>query len=522
MRRNLTLSLLLTGLCIGKCLAQQESDRIQSRMATSLIQGRAANPAVTAGNWKSNRLISSALARSVLVRPTRTTPDGNGGNSAVTGLLRKQSAAAQTILSSGASARAFTGGVRPAGTPQNGMLLNGGTNPQLMENGAAPRIGAGQTMSASGSQTTLNGSSTTTSAAQSGPTRHQAPDSPKPQMIGTRAPNPTQLCIGGIASVDGQKSGIWFSPVSGPDGTFVIQGCGFGNTSGQVYLSSLHYASASPTGAARGVLRSPIFRNRVSFQITANGWSDRQIVAQIDSNAGGFYDTNNVTLVVKTASEQEYQAAGMNFLAAREDQMLQLLPKPPVCAQSTGYSCVPLGVSLATVNATMAGPVQPEVESPSLALLQAGETIAVARETAVDQFPIPANPGHSFPGGTDTYQFHFAPGFQLDPHSGVQLRHSSPDASYCQTVGGIPSKSGNWSVSYTSTSSFQVSWEADDCWPNSIMTSGKSLDVLNYASVSAYELEITVLGPRGVSPWPSGNMGSLATPPQPLPMLLQQ
>ena len=86
----------------------------------------------------------------------------------------------------------------------------------------------------------------------------------------------------------------------------------------------------------------------------------------------------------------------------------------------------------------------------------------------------------------------------------------------------MPSKSGNWSVNYTSTSSFQVSWESDDCWPNSTMTSGKSLDVLNYASVSAYALEITVLGPRGVSPWPSGNMGSLTTPPQPLPMLLKQ
>jgi len=522
MRRNLTLSLLLTGLCIGKCLAQQESDRIQSRTATSLMQGKAANPAVTAGKWKSNRLISSALARSVLVIPTGTAPGGDGGNSAVTGLLRKQSAAAQTILSSGASARTFTGGVRPAGTPQNGMLLNGGTNPQLMGNGAARQIGAGQTMSASGSQTTLNGSSTTTSAAQSGPTRHQAPDSPKPQMIGTRAPNPTQLCIGGIASVDGQKSGIWFSPVSGPDGTFVIQGCGFGNTLGQVYLSSLHYASASPTGAARGVLDSPIFRDRVSFQIAPDEWSDRQIVAQIDSSAGGFYDANNVTLVVKTASGQQYQAGGMIFQAVREDQTLQLLPKPPVCAQSTGYSCVPLGVSLATVNATMAGPVQPEVESPSLALIQAGETIAVTRETAVDQFPIPANPGRSFPGGTDTYQFHFAPGFKLDPQTGVQLRHSSPDASFCQTVGGESSKNGNWSVNYTSTSSFQVSWEADDCWPNSTMTSGKSLDVLNYASVSAYALEITVLGPRGASPWPSGNMSSLATPPQPLPMLLKQ
>ena len=522
MRRNLTLSLLLTALCIGKCLAQQESDRIQSRTATSLMQGRAANPAVTAGKWKSNRLISSALARSVLVRPTRAMPGGDGGNSAVIGLLRKQSVAAQTILSSGASARTFTGGVRPAGTPQNGMLLNGGTKPQLMGNGAAQPIGAGQTMSASGSQTIPNSSSPTTSVAQSGPTRHQAPDSPKPQMIGTRAPNPTQVCMGGIASVDRQKSGIWFSPVLGPDGRFVIQGCGFGNTSGQVYLSGLHYASASPTGGARGVLRSPIFRDRVSFQIAPNGWSDRQIVAQIDSNAGGFYDTNNVTLVVKTASGQEYQAAGMNFLAAREDQMLQLLPRPPVCAQSTGYSCVPLGVSLATVNAIVTGPVQPEVESPSLALLQPGETIAVARETAVDQFPIPANPGHSFSGGTDTYQFHFAPGFQLDPQTGLQLRHSSPDASYCQTVGGMPSKSGNWSVNYTSTSSFQVSWEADDCWPNSTMTSGKSLDVLNYASVSAYALEITVLGPRGVSPWLSGNMGSLAPPPQPLQMLLKQ
>lgn len=522
MRRNLTLSLLLTGLCIGKCLAQQESDRIQSRAATSLMQGRAANPAGTTGKWKSNRLISSALARSVLVRPTRPTPGGGGGNSAVIGLLRKQSAAAQDMLSLRTGARPLTGAGHPAGPPQSGMLLNGGTNSQLMGNGAAQPIGAGQTMSASGSHTTLNGSSTTTSAAQSGPTRHQAPDSPKPQVIGTRAPNPTELCVVGIASVDGQKSGIWFSPVSGPGGTFVIQGCGFGNTSGAVYLSSLHYGSASPIGAARGVRSSPIFRDRVSFQIAPEGWSDRQVVAQIDSNAGGFYDTNNVTLVVKTATGQEYQATGMNFLAAREDQMLQLLPKPPVCAQSTGYSCVPLGVTLATVNANMAGPVQPEVESPSSALLQAGETIAVARESAIDQFPIPANPGRSFPGGTDTYQFHFAPGFQLDPHNGVQLRHSSPDASFCQTVGGEPSKNGNWSVNYTSTSSFQVSWETDDCWPNSTMTSGKSLDVLNYASVSAYALEITVLGPRGVSPWLSGNIGSLAPPPQPLQMLLKQ
>lgn len=54
------------------------------------------------------------------------------------------------------------------------------------------------------------------------------------------------------------------------------------------------------------------------------------------------------------------------------------------------------------------------------------------------------------------------------------------------------------------------------------MTSGKSLDVLNYASVSAYELEITVLGPRGASPWPSENQNSLTTQQQLQPMQLLQ
>src|SRR6267154_2752658 len=299
MRRNLILILLLTGLCCGTTLAQEDSDPIQGSTATSLMRARSINLAVSARKWKSNRLISSALARSVLVTATGSRPSGDGGNSAVIGLLRKQSGAVQTILSSGASARTFTGGVRPAGTPQSGMLLNRGTNSQLMGNGAAPPVGAGQTMSASGSRTTPNSSPTTTSAAHSGPTRHQAPDSPKPQMIGTRAPNPTQLCMGGIASVDGQKSMIWFSPVSGPDGKFVIQGCEFGNTPGQVYLSGLHYVSASPTGGSGRVVAT-LVRDRVSFQITPDGWSDRQIIAQIDPNASGFYDTNNVTLVVKT------------------------------------------------------------------------------------------------------------------------------------------------------------------------------------------------------------------------------
>jgi hypothetical protein len=105
----------------------------------------------------------------------------------------------------------------------------------------------------------------------------------------------------------------------------------------------------------------------------------------------------------------------------------------------------------------------------------------------------------------------------------VQLSHASGDSRYCDSVNGVYSKSGNWSVHYTSTSSFQVSWGVEACWPKSVVTSGNSLDVLNYASVSAYELEITVVGPRGVSPWAGGNQTTAPSFKQVQPkQLLQQ
>ena len=103
-----------------------------------------------------------------------------------------------------------------------------------------------------------------------------------------------------------------------------------------------------------------------------------------------------------------------------------------------------------------------------------------------------------------------APGFQLDPYSGVELRHASVDSSYCRSVNGVYANSGQWAVNYMSTSSFQVSWEEEACWPKTVITNGNLHDTLNFASVSAYELEITVLGPRGVSPWASGKGNGLA------------
>jgi hypothetical protein len=424
-------------------------------------------------NWKSNRFIASAMSHISALSSANSMPGTNAGNSALIAILRKQSLAQSLLVSSTASATRG-GSTQPL-------------NSQMSTNSSTPQIGSGQIMSSPGSSS--SGVSTARTVL--------------PAKLGTNV-IPSQVCMAGIGAVDGQRSGVWFSPLSGPDGTFVIQGCGFGTTPGQIYLSGVHYASASTSSAPIGSSLAP---DQVGFLVASGNWSDRQIVAQIDANASGFYDTNNITVVVKTANGQLYQAAGFNFTAARTSQVLTAILKAPSCWTSQN-GCVPAGINLASVN-SVNGQVQVDAESPTVSLIKPGETIAVARQTMAGQFPIPAAPGLSFPGATDVYQFKFAPGFQLDPHTGVQLQHTSLDKSYCQSVNGVPATNGNWSVNYLSTSSFQVSWQEEACWPQSSLTSASTQQWLEYGSVSAYALDITVLGPRGVSPWPSSNTNVL-------------
>lgn len=506
---------------------------------------------------RNNKLIQQAMAHTVQIGPRASAPEGDAGYSALIGLLHKQSAAARSLLVPAVKPpnpnRTLTGS--SSGSNETGTLLNPGTtsslNPQPLPpkasasggssqmllnrgttaglnpqpyppKGSQPQISAEQTMSASGTQSAPSSANPTATQVNppSGPTAHQPPAGRQPQPLGARTPAPiTTICRSGIATVDGAANGVWFSPVAGEDGRFVIQGCGFGSMPGEVYLSGVQFdpAHAKLIVQHLGATNSP---DRVSFTIPPNqwkgeqqfvtSWSDRQIVAQIDPNASGLYDTNNVVLNVKTASGQVYQAQGMNFLAARADQVLKGLPLPLGCTpQDTGPGCFPPEAKLD--NVTPGKPPFVDVESPSLDMPKPGETIGVSRYYgAGDQFPIPMTPGHSFPGGTDAYQLNLAPGFQLDPHTGVNLSHFSIDVGYCQSMNGVYSKSGDWALNYTSKTSFQISWQEEACWPKTIVTSGNYMDFLNYASVSGYELEITVLGPRGVSPWASGNGNGLA------------
>lgn len=493
---------------------------------------------ISAEQLKNNRAVQYALAHTVQIGPRANELGVGASRSAIIAIIKRQSVAAHSLLvpavrppSPNSGAIGGSGGANqnatllnpgttsslnpqplpPKGSAPSGTLLNPGTTSGLNPQPYPPKgsqIGVEQTMSATGTQSPGE-SARPTATQMNGPIQQQ----PLTQRIGTQ-PMPTQICRAGIAMVDGGANGVWFSPVAGQDGRFVIQGCGFGSAPGEVYLSGIQFDSAHTRQLVQrlGTSSSP---DRVYFQFPANGWSDRQIVAQIDPNAGGLYDTNNVTLNVKTTGGQIYQATGMNFLAAREDQVLKRLVRTPYptgadsCYGLALSECLIPGINLAIVNASL-GPLTPQVESPTHYWLTPGESIAVVR--GVIYLNTTDNYSLTFPSGTDTYQFNFAPGFELDPNNGVQLNHASMDVSHCQSLGGVYSHSGNWGVSYASTSSFQIHWEEESCSPSS--TAAKNPQGIGttsgYAGFSAYELEITVIGPRGINPLASGNGNGMA------------
>jgi hypothetical protein len=452
--------------------------------------------------FKNNRLIQQAIAHTVQIGP-RASSATDESYTAKIAILKRQSAAARSLL---------LPAVRPVAANNSGPLLGGGTaqmlNPQpYPPKASSPQIGAAQPMSATGTPAATGGSAAMMSHAQSGPSAHRPPSSPEPQTTGAMAPLPTQLCKAGIATVDGGASGVWFSPVPGQDGRFVIQGCGFGTTAGQVYLSGVQFDPAYARLIVQrvGVSTSP---DRVYFQVPANEWSDRQIVAQIDASASGLYDTNNVTLNVITASGNTYQAAGMIFLAARADQVLSWIVPPPSGYSSfvvnTAFVTNPTAVvHLAAVADSTGNLILPTISSPSTGTSWSAESVGTIRAKLGQSTPSKV----TFPGGTDDYQLNLAPGFQLDPPTGVQMRHTQIDVNQCQqSFKGDYLSNGSWAINYTSKTAFQISWQEQSCWPKA---GTQGLSPGDYGSISVYALQVTVLGPRGVSPWGNGNLNPL-------------
>ena len=280
--------------------------------------------------WRLDQRLVQSLRKNTQTGP-KAAIGGAGGfsggvDNAIIAVLRKQSAAASSQIASASQVELNPQPLPPK--PSGGMLS------------------PGQTMSAPGQTGISKAPNVAMLAPQSGPVRHESPGAGRtPQPAAAKAPAPTQMCINGIAAVDGQKSGVVFMPIRGAEGTFVIQGCGFGTRAGEVYLSGLHYAP-SASNPRRNFL---ISADRLPLRISQNGfpgaqpgkgnwqlgWSDRQIIATVDPGASGYLDTDNISLVVKTASGQTYTAAGFRFFAAREQQKLTSIPTQAIVPGSS-------------------------------------------------------------------------------------------------------------------------------------------------------------------------------------------
>jgi hypothetical protein len=418
--------------------------------------------------WHIDQRVVQSL-RSNTQAGAKAVPSGAGGftggvDVAIIAVLRKQSTAASSQIGSASQVE---------------------LNPQPFPPKASGQmIGPGQTMSAPGQTGTSIAPKAGMLSPQTGAdTRHSPPARRAPQPAAAKAPAPRQICMNGIATVDGQKSGVLFMPIGGPEGAFVIQGCGFGPKPGEVYLTGLPYLPAA-SSPRRSLLSAA---DRLPLRIAQNGfpgapgqgkwqlgWSDRQIIVTIDPAAGGYLDTDNVSLTVKTASGQAYTAGGFRFYAAREQQTLPSIPtkaiKPSSSYDTAGHS--PLANVLSPSDASMVLP---------------GHTVAVVRE----------DNSATFPGGADTLDLSnsLAPGFQI---VSIQQFNAALTSAGCQSVppgGGHFTSNGTWNVTATGGGTYLVLWQEQSCATAS--TSGPTTSV---GSVSAYALDITVLGPRGVNP----------------------
>jgi len=347
-----------------------------------------------------------------------------------------------------------------------------------------PQLEPRQTLSSPGVRNSSPGTTNQPTLMNNAPTgAHTVPLTSPPRAQ-------TQICIeGGITAVSGKKT-VAFTPVAGPDGTYVIQGCGFGTQPGRAYLSSLHYPkNISPVSGATQAIPFRPNPDQLQFEIAPADWSERQIVVHIDPNASGYYDTDPVTLVVQIAGGQQYKSGGFmpgvhySFVAARAAQLLPFSPysvNVPYTFDSQGRQV-------------------PFYAGPSAAPLFSGNhTFVVVRQVVGATFSnslpdrilvIPPEQGH-YGGGAELMT-----GFQV---TGVQFYHADLPKVACIYVrpgNAQYTTSGDWGVDDSQWGEYDISWQEQSCTSTSGGPAGHT------QSVSAYALDITVVGPRGVPPW---------------------
>ena len=343
-------------------------------------------------------------------------------------------------------------------------------------------IAPGQTLSAAGSgggSPTPAGRATSTAALtarpmlsapaamqpnSSGPTRQQPAGGSRPtsgsNRYGTLSANTANVCLNatGIRAINGKKSGVVFTPDL-QFNHYIITGCGFGTTPGQIFLSGGFPAHGGKVPLvpyhAFGTPNTPGWGAH---------WTDQQIEAEIDTNIAGELDQNNINLVIQTSNGGQAQANGNSFYALRGTPFLvSQMPTSAFCETHTtnAVSCTEPGY---TAGGALLSPCGQWGLSNCTSEILRTQPFVIASNPAIDQYTMNLKPGFTL----------YSAAVQI----AVELHSSSSPTSIAQIY--QPKISGN----------------------TIFVREPVEVDSATGFTYSLYGLRIFVVGPVGVtSPW---------------------
>ena len=261
----------------------------------------------------------------------------------------------------------------------------------------------------------------------------------------------------GILNVNGKRTGAVFT--QDPNGNqYTITGCHFGTAKGDVHLEGGFKAGTLP--------------------LEIGSWSDTVITGKLSPELTGEPDQNSVSLViVPNGSSSLAREPGFRFYATRQVVTLQTFPQS--------------GVRLAAITASDGQPVQAIYRSPFSSMIN-------GQSTGTFSGGVYRSNIYRFSPGTDIWDLSgLAPGFA--PVS-FQLGYWTFDGCL---IGILPTdetiyNDGKWGARWDPQNANRIIVDFAELHCH---RSQALMQLPDDFSDSEYALTITVVGPKGVSPW---------------------
>lgn len=283
------------------------------------------------------------------------------------------------------------------------------------------------------------------------------PNSARDMQLRKAAPGSPSCLNPIIAAVNGRSKGVLFTPRT-PDNHYRIEGCGFGQEAGEVWLEFERHDSSS--GARVQPIPLPLDHS--------GSWSDKEVDVHLDPHLSGISDSA-ITLAVHLLNGKRAELPACRFIAVRGQ---------PTPLKTVVASWVKLDATTARSR-----PIQQlEYVSP----LVGGEE--VPHDAAGMSALVVRSDPEAFMSGTDSYDLSaLAPGWVVES---VELEN------YLVTCPGdvtSTQQTGSWNTTFD-VYSFTVNWANNSCL--SFIPPRFRFGMTS----SQYAVKVWVVGPAGTEP----------------------